>query len=105
MRTSSAESVYGAIGRRIREIRREKRIVQAQVADETGLTRQSVANIEHGRQRFMVHTLLDIARALDVWPHELLPSQRREGTAVNLEGLSQSARDFVLSILGPSKRT
>jgi transcriptional regulator with XRE-family HTH domain len=94
-------AIYLAVGSRVREIRQATRITQAAIAAETGLSRQSVANIEKGRQRFMVHTLLDIARALSVEPVSLLPAS--EGLKVSLDvdqfGLSPKAKRFVLSVL------
>jgi transcriptional regulator with XRE-family HTH domain len=95
------DAIYLAVGSRVREIRQATRITQAAIAAETGLSRQSVANIEKGRQRFMVHTLLDIARALGVEPVSLLPAA--EGLKVSLDvdqfGLSPKAKRFVLSVL------
>lgn len=38
-----------------------------------GLTRTSITNVEQGRQKFLLHTLVDIAMALQVEPAGLLP--------------------------------
>ena len=97
--------IYRVVGRRFREIRTSKGITQADVATETGLTRQSVANIELGRQRFMLHTLFDVARALGVSPAELLPSDGGIEMSVDLQQdiqkvESPAARRFAESILG-----
>lgn len=95
------DAIYLAIGSRMRDIRLTTRITQAAVAAEAGLSRQSVANIEKGRQRFMVHTLLDIARALGVDAVSLLPAG--DGRTVSLDvdqfDLSPKAKRFVLSVL------
>lgn len=95
------DGVYKVVGRRFREIRTSKGITQGDVAAETGLSRQSVANIELGRQRFMLHTFFDVARALGVSPAELLPAL--EGVQVTMdltsEELSPIARRFAISIL------
>jgi transcriptional regulator with XRE-family HTH domain len=100
-RHENVEPIYEAVGAKIREVRNAKHIIQADVAEEAGLTRQSVANIEHGRQRFMVHTLLDIARALGVDAADLLPRQDEQSVNVDLDMVSPAARDFVLSVLRP----
>ena len=97
------ENVYRAIGERIRTTRISKKMVQADIANEAGLSRQSVANIERGRQRFMVHTLIDIARALGVLPAELLSVLADIPTEANLDALSPAARRFVLSVLRQSE--
>jgi transcriptional regulator with XRE-family HTH domain len=95
------DGVYKIVGRRFREVRTSKGITQADVATETGLSRQSVANIELGRQRFMLHTLFDVARALGVSPVELLPSAEGSDMTLDLEKveLSPTARRFAQSIL------
>lgn len=66
------EHLYRAIGAKIREVRKEKQMKQETLALSIGLTRTSLANIEGGRQRFLLHTLFDIARTLDVTGEELL---------------------------------
>jgi transcriptional regulator with XRE-family HTH domain len=48
-------------------------VSQADLAAAVGLTRTSISNIEKGRQKMLVHTFLDIARALGIEPLELLP--------------------------------
>jgi transcriptional regulator with XRE-family HTH domain len=95
------DGVYKVVGRRFREVRTSKGITQADVATETGLSRQSVANIELGRQRFMLHTFFDVARALGVSPTDLLPSAEGSDMTLDLEkvALSPNARRFAQSIL------
>lgn len=95
------DGIYKVAGMRFREVRTSKGITQADVATETGLSRQSVANIELGRQRFMLHTLFDVARALDVGPADLLPSAEGIDMTLDLEKveLSSIARRFAQSIL------
>lgn len=68
--------VYGAIGELVANRRNELGISQASLAQAVGLTRTSISNIEQGRQRMLIHTLLDIAVALSVKPAELLPENQ-----------------------------
>ena len=101
-------SIYEAVGKRIQELRTTGGITQAAVAAEAGLTRQSVANIEHGRQRFMFHTLLSIARALGISPADLLPPPEDGVEATmnldELQNVGPAGKRLVLSILQPQKR-
>jgi len=86
----------------MREIRQATRLTQVMIAAETGLSRQSIANIEKGRQRFMLHTLCDIARALGVDPSSLLPATNNLSLlSVDMDqfALSPKAKRFVLSVL------
>jgi DNA-binding XRE family transcriptional regulator len=66
---------YEEVGRRIREarLRRKPKLTQQALAKQVGLTRTSITNVEKGRQKFLLHTLTDIARALQVDPASLLP--------------------------------
>lgn len=75
------EPVYGEIGKAIRSYRDKRGVTQADLAKATGLTRTSIVNIEQGRQRFMVHTLLDVARALRVGPEDLLSTTEDAGNS------------------------
>jgi transcriptional regulator with XRE-family HTH domain len=61
-----------AVGRRI-AARRAGRITQELLASKASLTRTSIINIEKGRQQILLHTLVDIANALQVSPIELIP--------------------------------
>lgn len=66
------KAFYAAIGRRIAKAR-VGRTTQEDLAKKTALTRTSIVNIEKGRQQILVHTLVDIARALRVQISELVP--------------------------------
>jgi transcriptional regulator with XRE-family HTH domain len=46
------------------------------LAEKVSLTRTTVTNIEKGRQQLLVHTLVDIAKALNVSIELLLPVQQ-----------------------------
>ena len=69
------EAVYSLLGKRVSEIRNQKDLSQENLAEWTGLTRASVANIEKGRQRIFVHQLFRFAQALNVEVTELLPTE------------------------------
>lgn len=66
---------YEEVGRRIREarLRRRPKMTQQGLADEVSLTRTSITNVEKGRQKLLLHTLADIAKALHVPVASLLP--------------------------------
>jgi len=66
--------IYSAIGRAIASRRREVGRSQAEVAEHIGLTRTSVSNIEKGRQKMLVHTLMEIAACLGTSVMDLLPT-------------------------------
>src|SRR5437879_2601330 len=53
---------YKQVGEKIRS-RRGKKLSQEALASAVGLTRTSISNIEKGRQRLLLHTLVDVADA------------------------------------------
>lgn len=67
------QNCYAEIGRRIRRAREDRALTQEALASLIGMTRTSVVNMEKGRQKFLVHTLLGLAAALQVPPATLLP--------------------------------
>lgn len=67
------QAFYAEVGRRIRQAREKRGLSQEALASAVSLTRTSVTNIEKGRQKFLVHTLVDLARSLRVEPTTLLP--------------------------------
>lgn len=92
------ERVYKSIGRQIARFRESRDLTQGELGEQISpkLTRAAISNIEAGRQRLLVHTLIEIARVLQVAPQELLPSS----TPPSTEGLERE-----LAALGLPKRT
>lgn len=70
--TKDQDRLYREVGQKIREIREQKGMTQAKLAETVSLTRTSITNVERGRQKLFVHTLFDIAAALGTEPSELL---------------------------------
>ncbi|MBZ5687066.1 MAG: helix-turn-helix domain-containing protein [Acidobacteriia bacterium] len=70
------KTFYAAFGKLLAEMRRKRGISQEMLADELGLSRTSITNIEKGRQPVQLHTLYLIARLLSIDIKELLPSQK-----------------------------
>ena len=64
--------LYREVGLRVREIRIARGITQEALARKVKLTRTSLTNIEKGRQKLLLHTVMNIASALDVPVAELL---------------------------------
>ena len=66
-------TIYADIGRNVRHAREAEDMTQEHLATRIGLTRTSIVNIEQGRQRAPIHTLIVIADALHVPPALLIP--------------------------------
>jgi transcriptional regulator with XRE-family HTH domain len=76
------QAFYTELGHRIREAREKSHLTQEALAKMVSLTRTSVTNIEKGRQQLLVHTLVEIAKALKVSPESLLPQTQSIGVEV-----------------------
>lgn len=101
-------ATYVQIGQLIAKRRKSVGLSQADVAASVGLTRTSISNIETGRQKMLVHTLLDIADALEVPAASLLPSHAEDAQPLPFTGkdLSETDRARIVAIVNAiSKRT
>ncbi len=95
------EGIYDYIGGRIRTEREQVDLSQEDLALRIGLTRTSISNIEHGRQKIQIHTLYEIAKVLNVPPISLLPPPENEAEVEEkyLKRLASSEREWVKNIL------
>jgi transcriptional regulator with XRE-family HTH domain len=75
---NAIEPFYPQLGLRIQTERIKKAISQEQLGAKLSprMTRASIGNIETGNQRVLAHTLVQLARALDVKPGDLLPVEQ-----------------------------
>jgi transcriptional regulator with XRE-family HTH domain len=111
----SEMELYRRLGRAIAERRASLELTQSQLAARISLTRASVANLENGRQRIMVHQLFALANALELdsilklvpttWSFEPLPNITVKGAP--LSAREQSAVQSVLAsaLANPGKRS
>jgi transcriptional regulator with XRE-family HTH domain len=74
------DRLYRVFGSRVRARREEMSITQEELGSRVDLSRTSITNIEKGRQRVLLHQMVEIAQALGTAPTELLdpfePAQR-----------------------------
>lgn len=102
-RNESVEHIYVEIGKRISRARIALGLSQETLAVKVGLQRSSVTNIERGRQRLMVHTLFDVARALHVSLLDLLPADATsidDHATISADRISDDIdKQFVMKVL------
>jgi transcriptional regulator with XRE-family HTH domain len=65
--------LYEALGSLIRRRRRALDLTQDELASRLGISRGALANIETGRQNFLLHQLYRFASELEIDVHSLLP--------------------------------
>ena len=112
-RRPETERLYEIVGQKVERRRREAKLTQAQLARLCGLARGSIANIENGNQRPTIHTLWDLAEALEVDMRSLLPSPEEFLTDVvgtersvitgRLEKAAGGSRNQVASFIASSR--
>ncbi|WP_332819089.1 helix-turn-helix transcriptional regulator [Sphingopyxis sp.] len=74
-RQMAPEKIYQVFGRRLADLREEREMTQSDLARRVNLSRASIANIEAGRQRVLLHQLGEFAFALNLSSSaELLPA-------------------------------
>ena len=96
------DQLYENIGSKIKEARQLRGVTQSELAKRLQLTRSSVANIEAGRQRVMIHWVMQIAEELDMPLLRLLVPPRdpdMSGLVAELDGQPESTFEFVKSAL------
>lgn len=88
---SNLSVLYRSIGEAVRGRRRSMGLTQQNLADMLGISRASLANIEVGRQRLLVHQLCNLAHVLDQDVQVLLPKAPDLAKIKEIDGLNFSA--------------
>jgi transcriptional regulator with XRE-family HTH domain len=72
------DMLYEGIRTRMRERRKKLRMTQAALAEEIGVSRVALLNVEHGRKHFSLTRLCRVAEALQTPPAWLVFGVGRE---------------------------
>ena len=97
--------LYTLVGKRVAGFRKALGLKQEDVAKRLGISRASLANMEVGRQRLLVHQLYGLADALGLdGPEDLLPrrvKQSSRGGELVVKGaeISDAAREKLAELL------
>lgn len=68
------DEIYRGVGRKIRQTRESQHLSQDSLAQQLGISRTSMVNIEAGRQRAPLHVLWQIAELLETKLTLLIPT-------------------------------
>lgn len=74
------DAFYSTVGKKIRQGRIARKITQEELGASVNLTRTSIINIEKGRQRMLLHTLVAIAETLRTDTSSLFPDRKESVT-------------------------
>ena len=97
--------VYSQLGGAIKRRRETLGLTQAAVAPRVGLTRASLANIETGRQKVLLHHVylladaLDLKSILDLVPAAIEPTVEGEPMKLNTNKVTTTQKAQVASVL------
>jgi transcriptional regulator with XRE-family HTH domain len=88
------EPFYVVLGSKIQAAREDRKMTQAQLGRSLTpeSTRASIANIENGKQRVLLHTFIQLTRALDVDMKVLLPPTEPVGQAPTTKDVERELR-------------
>jgi transcriptional regulator with XRE-family HTH domain len=77
------EPFYGVLGSRIQKARERRKMTQDQLGKSLTpqSTRASIANIENGKQRVLLHTFVQLTKALNIDMKALLPASETASQA------------------------
>jgi transcriptional regulator with XRE-family HTH domain len=89
------EDVLGAVGPRLRALRRERGITLADLSVTIGVSESTLSRLESGRRRATLELLLPLARVYDVPLDDLVGAPRTGDPRVHLKPIRRFGMTFV----------
>lgn len=86
---------YTALGKRVKQIRKERGMSQEQLAEKIDVSVPHMSNIENGKTKFSLQVLISLANALQVSPDALLVEQVDERGKVRGTVLEEINRELI----------
>lgn len=102
------DTIYRRFGLAVKKRREEMNLTQDDLAKRVELSRGSIANIEAGRQKVLLHHVFMLARFLNVDPSDLIYSSRPPSPESGLfesalDQVPADSHDFVTGVLRRAK--
>ncbi|MFE0801180.1 helix-turn-helix domain-containing protein [Streptomyces sp. NPDC058812] len=89
------EDVLGAVGPRLRALRRDRGITLADLSAATGVSESTLSRLESGRRRATLELLLPLARIYDVPLDDLVGAPRTGDPRIHLKPIRRFGMVFV----------
>ncbi|MFF1272511.1 helix-turn-helix domain-containing protein [Streptomyces marokkonensis] len=89
------DEVLGAVGARLRALRRERGITLADLSATTGVSESTLSRLESGQRRATLELLLPLARTYDVPLDDLVGAPRTGDPRIHLKPISRYGMTFV----------
>jgi transcriptional regulator with XRE-family HTH domain len=93
--SAEIESVLGAVGPRLRALRRRRGITLADLAATTGISESTLSRLESGRRRANLELLLPLARVYDVPLDDLVGAPRTGDPRIHLHPIHRHGMTFI----------
>lgn len=94
------DPIYYELGDKIKLYREKKDMTQAQLAESVQLDRTTITNIEKGKHKMFVDTLLSFCDALDVHPNELISYAKSVNVTIELDdSLKKNEKEFIVKLI------
>lgn len=84
---------YKLIGHRIRDKRKIKNFTQTELANKIGVSNPHISNIERGKTKMSLQTLVDIANALDTTLDEIMCDNVTVAKGVYIKDIADEIND------------
>ena len=81
---SDSQVLYRMVGKRVRQLRLQRKLTQEQLAERAGISASFLGHIERGSRKLSLDSFYHLARALGCTADDLLPM---EGEAVRRSAL------------------
>lgn len=102
---------YKLLGKRVREKRKEQHFSQEELAFEAGISNTYISNIETGRKKASLETLVAISTVFEITLDELLsgnqynnPSDYQTDIDALMEDCTNNEKRFIYELLRSSKQ-
>ncbi|MFI7468782.1 helix-turn-helix domain-containing protein [Nonomuraea sp. NPDC049646] len=89
------DEVLGAVGPRLRALRRHRGITLAELATTTGVSESTLSRLESGQRRATLELLLPLARVYDVPLDDLVGAPRTGDPRIHLKPINRFGMTFV----------
>ncbi|MCT9092584.1 XRE family transcriptional regulator [Streptomyces sp. ASQP_92] len=89
------EDVLGAVGPRLRALRRQRGVTLADIAATTGISESTLSRLESGQRKATLELLLPLARAYDVPLYDLVGAPRTGDPRIHLKPVQRFGMTFV----------
>jgi len=91
-------------GKRVMKLRREKKLTLDYVANETGLSKDYISEMEKGEIIPPVAVILQVSRALGIDSSILLKEEKEEEGRIKDQDFQKRTEDYAYEVLTPSAR-